>query len=150
MPRRWRVKPQWDGDDGQRQAVYYSVCESYRDEDGVPRYRTIENLGPARSAVELAQWTHLRATRALRRAEEAEDIVKRIEASLARRAKRPDPEIEDELDWDVRNLRRWQHSAEAWRQFAREQTERAVALDALDQRTVDPVDPMGTLRSRAR
>jgi len=139
MPRRWRVQPQWEGDDGRREAVYYSVCESYRDEAGVPRHRTLVNLGPATSPGVLAERAFRRAVGAIRMAESSEETVRLLEAAASRRSGRADPELDAEFEgWDEQNLARWRYAAAAWRREADEQLERATALEALHRRTVDP------------
>jgi hypothetical protein len=55
MPRRWQVKLPRDDDDersdyavvGWRAETYYAVVESYRDDKGRPRHRTVATLGTA-------------------------------------------------------------------------------------------------------
>jgi len=139
MPRRWRVRPQWDGDDGRRAAVYYSVCESYRDQAGVPRHRTIENLGAASSPGELAQALLARASQANLMLERSVEMVGLLEASLGRRNGHPDPELDAEFGgWDEQNLRNWQLAVAAWKEEVAKHAERALLLEALHQRTVDP------------
>lgn len=65
MPRRWETE------DGWREEVYYAVVESYRDERGRPRHRTIAPLGTRSMPGEVARDRRAQAEIARAMAEDA-------------------------------------------------------------------------------